>query len=476
MREIFLTVLEMSITASVVIPVVMLVRFLIRKAPRRYSYLLWIIAGFRLICPFSFESRLSIFNLFEAKEVTATAVPEVTAQINGAVQAVQLPANAVNTVNTVSTVSAPAVTAAPESFDIVGLLGIIWLCGIAAMVIYGVVSYILICRSVRTAVHDEGNIYFTESRNAPFILGFAVPKIYIPYDIDGDSRSYVIAHERYHIKRKDHIVKLISYLILSLHWFNPLCWLSFMMMSKDIELSCDEKVLSQGAELKEYSKLLVSLAVKKNFPTPSPLAFGEVGVKHRVKNILKWKRPTVWITLIALIICTCVVTVCVSNANNGDDEKGKDNKEKDEKKSTETAETKNIYGYDSDRFVYESEFDASVDISVASTEPEPESESVEAVEPETEMIPETTTEAVEITEPKYEPEPSYQTESETDYSYLDDMSFTIKLPPIETFYYNDTSVITYSYEHGNDFKVPKVTTFDPFPVIGWDYEAIRRGH
>ncbi|MBQ4039703.1 MAG: M56 family metallopeptidase, partial [Oscillospiraceae bacterium] len=156
-------------------------------------------------------------------------------------------------------------------------------------------------------------IYQTEAVSSPFIMGFVKPKIYIPYGLDPSSLEYVLAHEKAHIKRLDHIVKPISFLVLTAHWFNPLVWLSFYLMSRDMEMSCDEKVLVKGAPSKDYSTTLLSLAVKKRFPSPSPLAFGESGVKGRIKNALKFKKPALWITVIAVIICIAVIFICAAD-------------------------------------------------------------------------------------------------------------------------------------------------------------------
>ncbi len=320
MDAVFLKVLNMSITASYVIAAVLIIRLLIRKAPKRYSYLLWSAAGFRLCCPISFQSIFSLFSLspfdmtraqsagaamleYVPQSIAQAPQPQITAGIPAANSAIAeiLPA------------AAPAASVNPMQIWIaVGTA--LWCAGILAFLIYGVVSFLKLRRRMASAVLLEGNVYQSEHVRSPFILGLFRPKIYIPFGLDERTRRYVLAHERHHIRRFDHVIKPFAFLLLAVHWFNPLCYLAFYLMGKDMEMSCDERVLAGESNIrKSYSVSLLSFAANRRFPSPSPLAFGETSVKSRIKNVLNWKRPKVWVTLLVAALCVAAVAACAAN-------------------------------------------------------------------------------------------------------------------------------------------------------------------
>lgn len=311
MRSVFLSVVEMSVTASYVIAAVLAVRLLMRNAPRKYSYLLWAAAGFRLCCPFSFESALSLFNLRRAAEVkvqtemTGVMIERIPAGVTAIPPAVQPPAVMI----------APSVTeSAVKAVDFSGIAAVIWLIGMAVMIGYAVFSYVRLKRDLRTAVRLEKNIRQADGIRSPFILGIFRPRIYIPFGLEGEKLDYVLAHERCHLKRLDHIIRPVAFLVLTVHWFNPLVWLSFYLMGQDMEMSCDEKVLGSRENIrKSYSTTLLSFAAERNFPLTGPLAFGESSVKSRIKNILSWKKPTVLMTAAAVTLSVIALIVCVSD-------------------------------------------------------------------------------------------------------------------------------------------------------------------
>ena len=331
MEAVFSKLLDMSLTAAYVIVAILLIRLLLKKAPKKYSYVLWLVAAFRLVCPVSVESAFSLFNLkFDLGKtvgVTLRDVPEHSiSDYIPPVQNVTVPAPThtpdiipsptpgfVENIPVIpSTPAAPTVT--EPAITLMGVLAIIRCIGIAALLIYGVVSYIKLKRQMSTAVLLEGNIRQASGIRSPFILGFIRPQIYIPYHLSEAELSYVLAHERYHLKRGDHIVKPLAFLILVLHWFNPLVWLAFHLMVKDMEMSCDEKVLSQDESIrKDYSSTLLSFAAGRSFPAPSPLSFGEGSVKSRIKNVLNWKKPALWLTAAAIVICIAVIAICGTN-------------------------------------------------------------------------------------------------------------------------------------------------------------------
>lgn len=318
--QLFLQIINMSITASYVICVVMLIRFLLKKAPKKYSYALWSVVAFRLCCPVSFQSVFSLFSLklFDMSKAqsensaTLQYVPHNIGMMKQPEVTVGIPyANSV--ISGSLPEATPMYSANPmQIWTAVGMY--LWCLGISVLVLYSVISYVSLHYRMRTAIKLEGNVYQSDKVCSPFMLGILRPKIYIPFGLDAQTYSYVLTHERYHLKRGDHVIKLMSFLLLILHWFNPLCWLGFTLMSRDMEMSCDEKVLS-GAEniRKTYSSTLLSFASNRRFPSPSPLAFGETDVKKRIRNVLRWKKPTLVITVFAVLICGGVLIACAAN-------------------------------------------------------------------------------------------------------------------------------------------------------------------
>lgn len=328
MTAVFEKILEMSLTSAVVIAVVVLIRLCLRKAPRKYSYVLWSVAAFRLVCPVSFKAVFSLFTLanrLEAVQVQQTdPLPATSPGYFDSVPPGYFDSVHPGTASSVEidpeyfftypVTTPPGVETPAATVNWMEVAAIVWLIGLAALLIYGIVSYIRLRRRMSTAVLLENNIWQSDRVQSPFILGFVRPKIYLPFGLTDGQRRYVLAHERYHLKRLDHIVRPLSYLILAVHWFNPLVWLAYYLMARDMEMSCDEKVLSTEENIrKEYSTTLLSFAANRRFPSPSPLAFGESGVKGRIKNALNWKKPRTWVTVIAVIVCIVVIVVCAAN-------------------------------------------------------------------------------------------------------------------------------------------------------------------
>lgn len=298
--ELFLNVLRMSLTASYVILFVLIVRLLLKKAPKVFSYSLWGIVLFRLICPASFTSSFSLLRVFEAKNANNMPV-----YMENVMQS-QTSSNA-EYVSQIVDRALPA-TKPVESADPiqVGLLigAVLWVLGILFLISYSMLSYIKLKRKVSTALRKEGNIYECEKIQSPFVLGIIEPKVYLPMGFAEKERSYILKHEETHIRRLDYLIKPLAFLVLCVHWFNPLVWLSFIMMNKDMEMSCDEKVLKEmGPEIKkDYSSSLLSLAAGGKMISGSPLAFGESSTKSRIKNVLSYKRPTFWGIITAAIL------------------------------------------------------------------------------------------------------------------------------------------------------------------------------
>ena len=305
MSELFLKIVNMSISASWVVIAVLTLRFCLKKAPKWVNVLLWGIVAARMVFPFSIESVLSLIP--SAETISPTVMMEQTPSVQTGVPALN---HVINPVISSSSTPAPGASANPLQIWIPVLAGI-WLFGIAALFLYSAVSYWRLRRKVCEAVILRGNIYQSEKVCSPFVLGIIRPKIYLPYHMDSREMDHVIAHEQTHIRRKDHWWKPLGFLLLTIHWFNPLMWLSYILLCRDIELACDEKVIREmGNEQRaDYTQALVACSVDRRLITACPLAFGEIGVKERVKSVMNYKKPAFWIVLASVIVCA-VIAVC----------------------------------------------------------------------------------------------------------------------------------------------------------------------
>lgn len=305
MSELFLKIVNMSISASWVVIAVLTLRFCLKKAPKWVNVLLWGIVAARMVFPFSIESVLSLIP--SAETISPTVMMEQTPSVQTGVPALN---HVINPVISSSSTPAPGASANPLQIWIPILTGI-WLFGIAALFLYSAVSYWRLHRKVCEAVILRGNIYQSEKVCSPFVLGIIKPKIYLPYHMDSREMDHVIAHEQTHIRRKDHWWKPLGFLLLTIHWFNPLMWLSYILLCRDIELACDEKVIRKmGNEQRaDYTQALVACSVNRRVIAACPLAFGEVGVKERVKSVMNYKKPAFWIVLASVIVCA-VIAVC----------------------------------------------------------------------------------------------------------------------------------------------------------------------
>lgn len=310
MESLFSSVLSMAISASVAIVVVLCVRVFLKGAPKKWSYLLWSVVAFRLCFPISLKSVLSVYSIIPTQVQKAqSAISGMPASTASGTLAplpagdVQLPAAELDP--NISAASAP---------DWLFIGAIVWLIGIAALLLYSVVRYHRLHSILLDAVCVEGNVFETDRISSPFIMGLFVPRIYIPLHLDGDRLRYVLLHERYHLHRRDHWVKTFSFLLLAAYWFHPLCWLAYYLMSRDMELSCDEYVLScNAAEGVGYSESLLSFAVPHRMASPGLLAFGESDIALRVKNALRWKRPKPLATITALVLALAVLAACATD-------------------------------------------------------------------------------------------------------------------------------------------------------------------
>jgi len=305
MSEAFLKLVNMSISAGWLVLAVLALRLILKKAPKWVHVLLWGIVAFRLICPFTIESALSLI------PSTQTISPEImmdwTPEISTGIEPLDQVVNPV-----ISTSFAPEPSASANPLQIlIPVTANIWLLGVLAMLLYTAVSYISLRLKLRTAVILRDNIFQCETVHSPFVLGILKPRIYLPYTVGGVNLYHVMAHERAHIRRKDHWWKPLGFLLLSVYWFNPLMWVAYVLLCRDIELACDEKVIAQlgNDQRADYTQALVACSVNRRRLAACPLAFGEVGVKERVKSIMNYRKPAFWVILLALIACAAVA-VC----------------------------------------------------------------------------------------------------------------------------------------------------------------------
>ena len=272
----------------------------------------------RLICPFSFESALSLIpsaDTFPEKAISGpsfdvqTGITPVDNRINDYLgdryfEGVTVPANTGNNIMTI--------------------LSIVWTIGILLLVAYTVISYWRLHREIDTAVRYKDNLFQSENVSSPFVLGLIKPRIYLPFDMNGQDLEHVVAHEQAHIHRKDHWWKPLGFLLLTIHWFNPFVWLSYVLLCRDIELACDEKVIRElGNEQRaDYTQALVACSINRRTIAACPLAFGEVGVKERVKSVMNYKKPAFGIVILAVIACVGVAVCFLTNPITADDHFG----------------------------------------------------------------------------------------------------------------------------------------------------------
>ncbi len=304
----------MSISASYLVLAVLILRPLLKKAPRWISVLLWGIVALRLVCPFSIESVMSLIP--NAQTVSPDIMTDNTPSVNTGIPIVN---NTLNPIIGESFAPNPGDSVNPLQVWI-PILASIWVLGMLALAVYAVVSYLKVKRSIGTAVLYEGNIYQSESVVSPFVLGLIKPKIYIPFNMNETDLPHVIAHERGHISRRDHIWKPIGFLLLTVYWFNPLMWLGYILLCRDIELACDERVV-KGLDREaraDYSQALLACSVNRRMIAACPIAFGEVGVKDRVKSVLNYKKPAFWIIIVAIVACVVVAVCFLTNPKNKD--------------------------------------------------------------------------------------------------------------------------------------------------------------
>lgn len=309
----FAPVLNMSITGCLLIGGVLLARLALKKAPKIFSYALWWVVLLRLLCPMSLP--LPSLPHWEAPVSSQTATAAAGEGHREAARSPALPEPA----GTAVPAPAPAspASASPRIAPILlfSLAAIVWFLGVWAMLLTGLVSALLFRRRLRGSCRLYDNVYLTDHLGSAFVVGLFSPKIYLPSDLPEVQRDYVLAHERHHIARLDPVMKHLFFCALCLHWFNPLVWLAFLLMGKDMEMSCDEAVLRKlGGHIRaEYSASLLRLAMGHRIVGGSPLCFGEGDTKGRIRNLARWRYPKKWQSILYLIVCAVAFTACAAN-------------------------------------------------------------------------------------------------------------------------------------------------------------------
>lgn len=312
----FIELCNRSIQAGYLILAIIFLRLVWKRVPKLMYRFLWCLVGLRLALPFTLETALS---LIPKKTVIE---PEILYAKTPAVDSGIPTVNQV--VNPMMAESfTPAVGASVNPLQVVMTIGAwIWLVGLVALLLYSVISYIRLHYRVQDAVLFKENIFQSEKVDSPFVFGFLKPRIYLPYSLEEENMAYVIAHEKMHIKNRDHLLKPIAFILLSVYWFNPIVWLAYYLFCKDLELACDEWVIwnLETADKKAYAKALVMCSTQRKFGSISPLAFGENAVKERIKNVLRYKNPTVlafaMIMVVVLVAVVCFMTNPVEVAEN----------------------------------------------------------------------------------------------------------------------------------------------------------------
>ena len=310
MYSAFVKLLNMSAASGILIAAVIGLRFLLRKVPKKYICILWALVALRLICPVTISSSLSVFNHVGTYHPDNGQIGYI--QYNGKTEK---PMGEIPLVgSTISSPDGPTVEYHTPNFYLPTAMGI-WAVGMAAMLLYAAISYSRIRWRTRESIRFRRNIYLCDRIPTPFILGMLRPRIFLPSDLSQEQIRSVVAHERAHIARLDHWWKPLGFLLLSIHWFNPLVWIAYGLLCRDIELACDEKVIQNmtASQKQAYSEVLLSCSLPRKFITACPVAFAEVGVKERIQRVLTFRKPTVWVMLAAIIVCILVAVCFLTN-------------------------------------------------------------------------------------------------------------------------------------------------------------------
>ena len=317
MDSVFLNLVNISITASYIAIAVIVFRILLKKAPKAYTCILWLLTALRLIIPVSDSTLLSFtsrFSLIPSTQILPSnlidnASPQFN--INVGIEQIDKRVNAFLDDRYYEGVKVPA----NNGSNLMNALGIIWIIVCAAIIIYAIGSYIYLRRKTKASLCVKENTFICDYISTPFILGIIKPKILLPSTLNEEESRYVLAHEKAHLKRLDHLWKPMGFILLAIHWFNPIMWISYILFCRDIELACDECVIKNmnSNDKKAYSTALLNCSIPKKLISAYPLAFGEIGVKERIKAVIKYEKPAVITSIIAVILCIVTAICFLSN-------------------------------------------------------------------------------------------------------------------------------------------------------------------
>lgn len=351
--RVFTHILSMSLTASVVILAIVLVRCVMGRFPKKYSYLLWLIVGIRLVCPFGIASPVSVFNITgqemspftnvneegytvdtDSREVAQTS-PDYHLSGTHSSETSQRVSDTGQVETSADTYTAGNVPDSPDDASkwqtgegtgtdrqtqenlVIKYGMIVWIIGMVVLLLWNLYGTFRLKKHLAKAVKYEENIYECDAIPSPFVMGLIRPRVYIPFRLGVEERKYILKHEQYHIKRRDYVVKLLAFLLTAVYWFHPLVWLSYFLMIRDMEMSCDEYVLQHmDTDIRRsYSKSLLGFATNQRGLTAGVLAFGETNTRRRVRNVMNFKKHGKWIGLVAIVVVVIAATVCLTNAN-----------------------------------------------------------------------------------------------------------------------------------------------------------------
>lgn len=306
----FPRLLNMSLTAGIVIICILPARLLLKKAPKIFSYALWAVVLFRLLCPVSISSEWSLLNVLDvpfSEKGSIEYIPAVTIPIPGISE----------TINENLPQGEEQTAADPLEFPM-SAATFVWLIGMLAMLLHSILSLIKLRRRLIGAIHLRDAVYLADYISSPFVIGLLRPKIYLPSTLPDQERVYIIQHEQHHIRRFDPIIRILAFTALCVHWFNPLVWLAFVLSGKDMEMSCDEAVMkTMDNDIRvEYSTSLLSLSTGKRIIAGMPLAFGEGSTKSRIKNVMNYRKPTFWVIIASTVVVFVGCVTLLTNPSN----------------------------------------------------------------------------------------------------------------------------------------------------------------
>ena len=333
--EFFMMFLQRNGILTLVILAVLLVRLLLRRLPKKYSYLLWSVVGIRMLFQIQLPARFSLLSLWRymTQRIRGSRLLTDPKQLTNMQKITDPQAGAQNLQPAGQLTTGQTVTGAVQGLSQTGakvgsgwdhwlqICMLLWIAGMIVLLLYGILSYFKCRRMTVQAVHMEGNIWECDHLATPFVLGIVRSRIYIPFHLSAEEKPYILAHETYHIRRGDPIVRLLAFVLLTFYWINPFVWIAYFLMIRDMEMSCDEAVLLQlGTQIKKaYSNSLLTFATGRKQVTFSPLAFGESGTSGRIKNILDFKKPKVWGSLLAILAVILAAVFCLTSQKTEDD-------------------------------------------------------------------------------------------------------------------------------------------------------------